>query len=86
MIEAFFNKYRKIFAGIFIIGILCAVVPVIVGCGYTYLCEDDFSFEGGAADAADTYGSNVVAAAHKMVDYYNLNQGTYLFNYLILYL
>lgn len=83
MIEAFFNKYRKIFAGIFIIGILCAVVPVIVGCGYTYLCEDDFSFEGGAADAADTYGSNVVAAAHKMVDYYNLNQGTYLFNYLI---
>ena len=83
MIESFFNKYKKIFAGIFIIGILCAVVPVIVGCGYTYLCEDDFSFEGGAADAADLYGSNVVAAAHKMVEYYNVNQGTYLFNYLI---
>ncbi|MBO4912570.1 MAG: hypothetical protein J5504_07585 [Butyrivibrio sp.] len=83
MFDSFFNKYKKVFAGLFIVGILCVVMPIVVACGYTYLCEDDFSFEGGAADAVDTYGSNLVASAHKMVQYYNINQGTYLFNFLI---
>ncbi|MBO4456736.1 MAG: hypothetical protein J5802_03380 [Butyrivibrio sp.] len=86
MIETFLNKYKKVFGVIFILGILCTVVPVIVGCGYTYLCEDDFSFEGGAKDVAEEYGSSFLGAAHRMAEYYNTNQGTYLFNFLVHYI
>jgi len=81
--ETFFIKFKRVFAIFFIIGIIVVVAPVIAGCGYTYLCEDDFSFEGGAKDAVEQYGSSLVGATHKMVEYYNSNQGTFLFNFLI---
>ncbi len=67
----------------FVIGIITVVFPVIRSCGYTYLCEDDFSFEGGARDLIRDYGNIYVGAAHRMAEYYNTNQGTFLFNYIM---
>lgn len=62
-----------------IIGILMLVMPFVIGSGYTYLCEDDFSFEGGALGAAEKYGQikGAVYAAHR---YYMQAQGTYFAN------
>ena len=72
-----FINYIKKWALIilFIIGIMIVVFPVIRSCGYTYLCEDDFSYEGGARDLIRDYGNIYVGAVHRMAEYYNTNQG-----------
>lgn len=79
----FFCKKKKLLIVIFAIAIAVLVVPVITAGGYTFLCEDDFSFENGAKDLIRDYGNIYVGAFHRMVSYYNSNQGTYLFNYLM---
>ena len=58
------------------------IAPIIIGCGYTYLCEDDFSFDAGARDLLRDYHSSFIGAIHRMAEYYNTNQGTYSFNFL----
>ena len=66
-----------------LVGILAITVPVVIGCGYTYLCEDDFATESGAQDAAAIYGSNFIGALHKVHDYAMTNQGTYVPTFLL---
>ncbi|MCR5656937.1 MAG: hypothetical protein K6G06_05675 [Butyrivibrio sp.] len=68
---------------LFLIGLCIVAIPVVSACGYTYLCEDDFSFEGGAKDLSIGYGSSVIGAAHRTVEYYNSWQGTFVFTFLI---
>lgn len=84
--EKFVEKHQKLFQFLLIIGIVCVIAPIILGCGYTYLCEDDFSFEGGAQDLVRDYGSSLVGAAVRTGEYYNTNQGTFLFTYIISFL
>ena len=77
------GKKKWILTALFAVGIAVVVLPVIAACGYTYLCEDDFSFEGAARDLVLNYGNIYVGAAHRMAEYYKTNQGTFLFNYLM---
>ncbi len=77
------DRHRYILAVIFAIGILVMVLPVVLASGYTYLCEDDFSFECGAKDAYLQFGSSFLGAVDRTKNYYNTNQGTYLFTFLI---
>ncbi len=63
-----------------IIGILILVMPFVCAEGYTYLCEDDYSFEGGARDGAEKYGQ-LKGAFHKANRYYKEAQGTYFANF-----
>ncbi len=69
-----------------ILMIVFIAAPVVVGAGYTYLCEDDYSFEAGANDAANSYSNPVIGALHKTYSYALSNQGTYLFSFLIHFL
>ncbi|MBR5597770.1 MAG: hypothetical protein IKW30_10240 [Lachnospiraceae bacterium] len=64
-----------------IIGILMLVVPFVLSEGYTYLCEDDYSFEGGGRDGAEMYGQ-ILGAFHKAHKYYMEAQGTYFANFI----
>lgn len=77
------EKRKYILAVIFVLGILLVTLPVVCSSGYTYLCEDDFSFECGAKDAFNDYGSSVIGAASRTWNYYLTNQGTYLFTFLV---
>lgn len=79
----FFVKHKKILIIIFAIALAVLLIPMISAGAYTYLCEDDFSFEGGAMDLERDYGNIYVGAVHRMVEYYNTNQGTYVFNFLM---
>ena len=64
-----------------IIGVLAIVVPFVFSSGYTYLCEDDFSFEGGGRDSAEHYGQ-IKGAFIRANRYYMTNQGTYFSNFI----
>lgn len=79
-------SFEKIIQIMLIIAILMVTVPTIIGCGYTYLAEDDFSFEGGANDMVDVLGSSFKAAIFRVDEVYRGNQGTYLFLFLIHYI
>lgn len=74
------EKVEKLLAVIFPVLALCVIVPVMIGGGYTYLCEDDFSFEGGANDMARIWGSGLVGGMVRAYEYYMSTQGTYVFN------
>lgn len=84
--EKLVEKHQKLFQLLLIVGIICVLAPIIMACNYTYLCEDDFSFEGGAQDLVRDYGSSLVGAAVRTGEYYNTNQGTFLFTYIISFL
>ena len=77
------RNIKKIIEYTFILGILLVVVPIVIGSGYTYLCEDDFSFEGGANDMYIKYGSSIIGVAVRTWEYYTTNQGTFLFTFLV---
>lgn len=66
------------------IAILAVVMPVIIGAGYTYPCEDDFSYEAGGRKYASAYG-NVLGALVAAYDYYVSWQGTYVPNFLLFF-
>jgi len=66
-----------------LIGIAILVGILVIATNYTYLCEDDYSFAGGAADGLTLYGNSFVSSLHLAWRYYKTNQGTYLFNFLI---
>ncbi len=68
---------------IWILMIVALLLPVVIASGYTTLCEDDFSFEAGARDALEIYGSRFTALTTKMQDFYNNYQGTYFFTFMI---
>jgi len=74
------NWIQYVVRGCLIVGILMLVMPFVFGAGYTYLCEDDFSFEAGALDAAERFGQirGAFDAAHR---YYIFSQGTYFANF-----
>lgn len=72
---------RKIYGVIVIIAILAVIIPIIIGAGYTYPCEDDFSFEMGGKIGAETYG-NFWGAFDNAYTYYRDWQGTYFANFL----
>ena len=78
----FKNNKEKILTFVFLILTLCVIIPVIFGCGYTYLCEDDFSFEAGGNDMVEAYHSQLGPFV-RAYEYYMSNQGTYLFNTLV---
>lgn len=76
------HKWVKYVLGVLlIVGILSIVMPFVLSEGYTYLCEDDFSFEGGGRDAAEQYGEikGAFYAAHR---YYMTWEGTYFSNFI----
>jgi hypothetical protein len=77
------KKFKWILYAVLIIAILTVTIPVVIGCGYTYLCEDDFSYEAGARDAAEIYGSSFAGAVHKVYNYAMVNQGTYTPTFLL---
>lgn len=79
----FFVKHKKILIIIFAIALAVLLIPMISAGAYTYLCEDDFSFEGAVEDLIRDYGNIYVGAVHRMIEYYNTNQGTYVFNFLM---
>ena len=60
-----------------VICILAVVMPIIIGAGYTYPCEDDFSFEMGGK-VHDSF----LGALKGAYGYYMTWQGTYLSNVL----
>ena len=62
---------------------LALVVPVMIGTGYTYLCEDDFSFESGAADLAVKYGSTFLGAVHAAIGGAKWSEGTWFGTFMI---
>lgn len=70
---------KKLLCCTLIAGIIMIVAPFVISQGYTYLCEDDFSFEGGALDAAEQYGQ-IRGALHVVKRYYMTWQGTYFAN------
>lgn len=76
----------KLLSILLILMIVFMVAPVVIGAGYTYLCEDDYSFEAGANDAANSYSNPFIGALHKTYSYALSNQGTYLFSFLIHFL
>lgn len=86
-IEKTFNYYKKhkwmqhLLCITLIICILIIVIPFVLSSGYTYLCEDDFSFEGGARDGTEQYGQikGAFMTAHR---YYMTWQGTYFSNFI----
>lgn len=75
------KQYNLILYVLLIISILTVVMPIIIGAGYTYPCEDDFSFELGGKTMAAAYG-NLSGALHGAYGYYTSWQGTYLANFL----
>lgn len=77
------DKMKKILPLLFVVIAIIVAMPVVLACGYTYLCEDDFSFEAGANDMLEEYGSSYNGALKRAGEYYNSNQGTFLFNFLI---
>ncbi len=77
------EKYKCLLGILLCCGIVVLTMPIVAGSAYTYLCEDDFSFEGGAQDLYVKYGSSVEGAWVRTWEYYNTNQGTYLFTFLI---
>ena len=81
--EGFCKKYSKVITAVLLILALLIIVPVVVGSGYTYLCEDDFSFEGGANDMAEIWHSEFVGGFVRAYEYYMTVQGTYIFNSVI---
>ena len=77
------NTVRKIFTALFIVAAIMIVIPVVAATSFTYLCEDDFSFEAGAKDMFEAYGSSLTGAIVRAGEYYNSNQGTFFFNFMI---
>ena len=74
---------NKLIKNILYVGILNIIIVLFITLGYTYLCEDDYSFAGGAYDGLQTYGNSFISSLHLAWRYYNTNQGTFLFNFLI---
>lgn len=76
------KKLDLILRGLLFIGIAFIVVIVLISVGYTYLCEDDFSFEYGTITQIEKYGSSLSAGIHMTWEYAKARQGTYLANFL----
>ncbi len=78
---------KKILAIILLVAAIIVALPIVVGCGYTYLAEDDFSFENGAIDELFEQPSDslFVAAMVRTVKYYFSNQGTFFGNFMVHY-
>ena len=72
---------RVIIYTMLVIGILRVIVPIIIGAGYTYPCEDDFSWEMGGKILSEKYGG-FLGALVGAFNYYRSTQGTYLANFL----
>lgn len=77
---------KKIIQILLIAAICIIAVIALVGAGYTYPCEDDFSFDAGAVDLIEKYGSALNGAWRATWGFARSNQGTYLFNFLIHFL
>lgn len=70
---------------VMIIGIVAIVGMMLISAGYTYMVEDDFSFEGASLDLVEKYGSHLKGAIMGGIRLAKESQGTYLFNFLIHY-
>ncbi|WP_022766632.1 hypothetical protein [Butyrivibrio sp. XPD2006] len=83
--DYFRNKetIKRIFTALFIVAAIMIAVPIVAANGFTYLCEDDFSFEAGAKDMFIAYGSSFKGALVRAWEYYNSNQGTFFFNFVV---
>lgn len=72
------NLYYGIIASAAIIVSICICVIILAGCSYTYLCEDDFSFENGVIDSLKAHGTPLRAALISTRSYCRQMQGSYL--------
>ncbi len=79
----FVRKHERLFIVLFLVLTLCMIGPIVIGSGYTYLAEDDFSFEAGANDKVLIHNSQIVGPLIRAYEFYFSNQGTYVFNVLI---
>lgn len=77
------KKLGLILSGLLIVGIAFIVTIVLISAGYTYLCEDDFSFEYGTITQIEKYGSSLSAGIHIAWGYAKNWAGTYLANFLL---
>jgi len=77
---------KKIIDIILIIAIASIAILIIVSAGYTYLCEDDFSFEAGVLDLLKQYDSAFKGAIYSTCALGMAQQGTYVFNFLIYFI
>lgn len=76
------KKIINIILYLLLIGAIMAIVmPMLIGAGYTYPCEDDFSWEGAGKEYAVLYG-DFFGALVGTYRYYVMWQGTYLANFL----
>lgn len=81
-ITAFIKKHIGI---LFAVMIVITLVPLAIGTGYTYLCADDFSYEGGILPILEEYGTPLRAAIAATIRMNYVEQGTHLANFLIHY-
>lgn len=70
---------KIIYIAVSVIIIALILAYLLIGDSYTYLCEDDFSFETGVRDAYLTHGnSSFKGAILSTIPYCKMWQGTYL--------
>lgn len=72
---------RVVIYVLLILAILAVIMPIIIGAGYTYPCEDDWSFEMGGKVVSSGRG-DFLGALKGTYSYYMTWQGTYLSNFL----
>lgn len=75
----------KILRIVMIIGIAAIVGMMLICAGFSFLAEDDFTFEGATLDLIEEFGSHLKGAFAGAYRLAKTNQGTYLFNFLIHY-
>ncbi|MBR5359947.1 MAG: hypothetical protein IK123_03565, partial [Lachnospiraceae bacterium] len=68
----------QIISVVSILIITALIAIVLIGDGYSYLCEDDFSFESGVKTGIAMHGNAFRGAIRSTIDYCKMWQGTYL--------
>ncbi len=71
------NVMNKMVRFILVLLITVAIATPVAGTMFTYLSEDDFSYESGGLEGAAMYQSSIVGSFHKTMNIYNSQQGCY---------
>ena len=73
------SKINRIVGMLMIIAIAIITTVMIVAAGYSYLCEDDFSWVCGCKDSLEKFGGNQFTNAIRCaIGHYRYNEGAYL--------
>ncbi len=78
-IEEFIKKKstERVLTVLLVILILGAVMTPVIGEGFTFLSEDDFSYESGGVHGAAEFQSSFIGSVYKTYVIYNMQQGCY---------